>query len=224
MIQGCPLHGAASAIAGVCLTSSAHAKSMYKRCCKHDRAILQGKTRTHSLSMYPEAAPCTDTQVVQGLEWVKDNFVAPAVVVMALGGEPLHTHCDGTQPPPPPPPPPTPPPPPPQSPPALLSSLACSCPLEHHYIFMSRPCSLLTRCQHHPVLVATKPGSLMWARSAVYCTCQSHAQVSRCHHSIAGVSIGRPGMGFCVPLSALARRLARLQTRGRNNDFAAGDR
>ena len=26
-------------------------------------------------------------QVVQGLEWVKDNFVAPAVVVMALGGE-----------------------------------------------------------------------------------------------------------------------------------------
>ena len=28
-------------------------------------------------------------QVVQGLEWVKDNFVAPAVVVMALGGKPL---------------------------------------------------------------------------------------------------------------------------------------
>ena len=28
-------------------------------------------------------------QVVQGLEWVKDNFVAPAVVVMALGGKSL---------------------------------------------------------------------------------------------------------------------------------------
>lgn len=31
-------------------------------------------------------------QVVQGLEWVKDNFVAPAVVVMALGGKSLQSH------------------------------------------------------------------------------------------------------------------------------------
>ena len=28
----------------------------------------------------------TVAQVIQGLEWVKDNFVAPAAVVMALGG------------------------------------------------------------------------------------------------------------------------------------------
>lgn len=35
----------------------------------------------------PEAALLAATQVVQGLEWVKDNFVTPAVVVMALGGK-----------------------------------------------------------------------------------------------------------------------------------------
>ncbi len=29
----------------------------------------------------------TVAQVIQGLEWVKDNFVPPAAVVMALGGE-----------------------------------------------------------------------------------------------------------------------------------------
>lgn len=33
----------------------------------------------------------TVAQVIQGLEWVKDNFVPPAVVVMALGGELLPT-------------------------------------------------------------------------------------------------------------------------------------
>lgn len=34
-------------------------------------------------------------QVVQGLEWVKDNFVAPAVVVMALGGKSLQRLYEG---------------------------------------------------------------------------------------------------------------------------------
>ncbi len=29
----------------------------------------------------------TVAQVIQGLEWVKDNFIPPAAVVMALGGE-----------------------------------------------------------------------------------------------------------------------------------------
>ena len=37
-------------------------------------------------------------QVVQGLEWVKDNFVAPAVVVMALGGKSLRRlYCGGSK-------------------------------------------------------------------------------------------------------------------------------
>ena len=35
----------------------------------------------------------TVAQVIQGLDWVKDNFVPPAVVVMALGGELLRTIC-----------------------------------------------------------------------------------------------------------------------------------
>ena len=50
---------------------------------------LESKRRTkicHIDSVLTHSNCAEFLQVIQGLEWVKDNYVSPAVVVMALGG------------------------------------------------------------------------------------------------------------------------------------------